>query len=192
MHYILEAELNGKILKIYHDENASSPREDDNLTTMACFHARYSLGDKGHKYVTEDYHDWEEFKADLIKKEKPILILPLYMYDHSGITISLDPFGDKWDSGQIGFVFITNKSIDNIGTTINDGENFTDYRKRLATYMRGEVETYDLYLRGECYGYEIIHEDGTEDSCGGFLGTDWVNNGVLGYVNDPELVAALK
>ena len=34
----------------------------------------------------------------------------------------------------------------------------------------GETDTYDCYLRGECYGY-IVEKDGIEiDSCWGFLG----------------------
>ena len=34
-----------KILQIYHDTDSSSPREWDNLGTMACWHDRYNLGD---------------------------------------------------------------------------------------------------------------------------------------------------
>ena len=36
--------------------------------------------------------------------------------------------------------------------------------------LEGEVECYDLYLRGECYGYRLFKDGEEEDSCWGFLG----------------------
>ena len=36
--------------------------------------------------------------------------------------------------------------------------------------MRGEVDYYDSYLRGEAYGYELYKDGELEDSCWGFIG----------------------
>ena len=33
------------------------------------------------------------------------VILPLYLFDHSGISISTGSFHDPWDSGQVGFIY---------------------------------------------------------------------------------------
>jgi hypothetical protein len=35
------------------------------------------------------------------------VILPLYLYDHGGITMSTGSFGDPWDSGQVGFIYVS-------------------------------------------------------------------------------------
>ena len=69
------------VVKVYQDESPYSPREDDNLGTMICFHKRYDLGDK-HNYKSSDYSSWNEQRKEL-QKEKPCVILPLYLYDHS-------------------------------------------------------------------------------------------------------------
>ncbi len=43
------------------------------------------------------------FKDKLIEEEKAIFITSLYLYDHSGITVSTWPVSCQWDSGQAGF-----------------------------------------------------------------------------------------
>lgn len=115
------------------------------------------------------------------------VILPLYLYDHSGITISTGEFSCPWDSGQVGFIYCSlEKAQHEWGTEDSkkrgwDGEaSFTleeDGSKRTlweATikYLEGEVEEYDAYLTGSCYGYIVEHENGEEKSCWGFLGDE--------------------
>ena len=77
---------------IEHDETAESPREWDNLGVMAAFHGRYSLGDTNHGFRHTDYSGWNEMKADIIRKNPGCVILPLYLYDHSGITMNTTGF----------------------------------------------------------------------------------------------------
>lgn len=178
---------NNKILEILLDENPSNPREDDNLTTMICGHRRYTLGD-AHSYNTDNYNGWDELERDIRIKEKALIMLPLYMYDHSGITISTKPFGCDWDSGQIGFVIITNESIDKIGCTMRDNESINDYTKRLTEYALSEVKLYDEYLRGDVYGYRVTDTDNNElDSCWGFYGSDWKTNGILDNISKEDI-----
>jgi len=188
---IEEVTRNGKTLKIFVDEDPQNPREWTNLTKMVCFHKRYDLGDTQTDYRQEAFESWDELKAEIIEKEKPLVIKPLYMYNHSGITISTEPFSCQWDSGQIGWVYITNKTIDVCGTTIKNDETFAQYKERLGEYLEGEVNEYDQYLRGDVYLFELTDETGkTIDSCGGFFGDDWKNNGLLDNVGD-EWIDAL-
>lgn len=35
-----------------------------------------------------------------------VAILPLYLYDHSGLAMSTSDFGDRWDSGCVGFIYM--------------------------------------------------------------------------------------
>jgi len=155
-------------IEVIQDDNASDPRGDDNLGTMVCFHSRYNLGDK-HDYNHKDYNSWEEMADAIIKNEKVGVILPLYLYDHSGITISTGRFSCPWDSGQIGFIFISKEKI----RKEYSWKNLT--KKRLAKiekYLKGEVETYDQFLTGDVYGFRITDTDTEEevDSCWGFYG----------------------
>lgn len=49
----------------------------------------------------------EMYTPELIAlcKDK-VAILPLYLYDHSGLTMSTSDFGDRWDSGCVGFIYM--------------------------------------------------------------------------------------
>ena len=97
-------------IEVIHDTDPFDPREDDNLGTMICFHGSYNLGDK-HDYNHQDYNGWDEMKEAIIKNEDVGVILPLYLYDHSGITIATTPFSCRWDSGQVGFIIISKEKM---------------------------------------------------------------------------------
>jgi hypothetical protein len=157
-------------LEVVQDTDPESPRTWDNLGTMVCFHKRYELGDKT-DYRTEDYDSWEELKEGIIKNEGEVVILPLYLYDHSGITMSTSPFDCRWDSGQVGFIFVSKYKIKKEGID----------ETKIEEYLKGEVETYDQYLTGDVWGYKVYeietcelgHEHKNEvESCYGMYGHD--------------------
>jgi hypothetical protein len=174
-----------KKLEIIYDESPNNPRHDDNLTTMVCFHRNYYLGDDTDSYVKEEYDSWDELHADIMKREHPIVIKPLYMYDHSGISISTTEFDCRWDSGQIGYVFITHNDINSLGVTMNDDETWVDYKNRLEGYLDNEVKTYNSYVSGDVYGFRVLDKDGEEeDSCWGFYGDNFRTNGLYDYVGN--------
>lgn len=146
------------------------PRDCDNLGTMACWHGRYRLGDyeKTHDRWSEarDFRSW-------VQEDKPIL-LPLYLYDHSGLSMRTVDFGDPWDSGMVGWIYCELEkarkeySVKQVTPTI---------RKKIQDIMRLEVELYDAHLACECYGWQVSDEDGNHlDSCWGYHGyhrIDW-------------------
>ena len=187
MKYI--AEKDGVKLTVEQDEIIDSPREWDNLGTMVCFHGRYSLGDNN-DYDFNDYDSWEELKNAIIKEEDVAIILPLYLYDHSGITISHSPFSCKWDSGQIGWMFISKEkmreeySVKRVSIKL---------KERVETYLIGELETYDQYLRGEVYWFKL-ESDEIDDSCGGFYGDNFKENGMADHIDKEHqfLIDALE
>lgn len=162
------------VLKVYYDNDAENPREWDNLSKMVCFHHSYSLGDE-HNYRVLDYHSWEDLKNAIKKDNDVAVILPLYMYDHSGITISTTPFSCPWDSGQIGWVYITKEDI---RKEYNIKRVTKKYIEKATKILISEIKVYDDYLRGETYGF-VLEKDGEEiDSCWGFYGSDFCTNGM--------------
>ena len=173
----------GRTVIISQDDLTESPREWDKLTTMVCFHSRYNLGDD-HDIDHNDYNGWDEMEEAIMRDEKPLVIEPLYLYDHSGITISTEPFGCRWDSGQIGFVYITQENIDSYGLVIGGEETWNDYLQRLSLRLKNEVKIYDDYICGNVYYYQIEDENGeVVDSCGGFYG-DLNKSGMLEYLRE--------
>lgn len=153
--------------EIEQDTYPENPRSWDNACVMACWHRGYDLGDN--KRIWDCPDDPEDFVA--WAEENKAVYLPLYLYDHSGITMSTSPFSCRWDSGQVGYVYLTRKTI------LKEWGWKVLTKKRIAfleKYMRDEVETYDQYLTGDVYGYVITDDNGEEvDSCWGFYGHDY-------------------
>lgn len=143
---ITEIKYRNNVLRIFYDNDVmDSPRDWDNLGTMICFHSKYILGDK------HEFNDTEEFLEFL--KNKDILVkLPLYLLDHSGLTLRTSQFYEDvggWDSGLVGFIYCNReKIIENFGKDYNINE--------VKSVLECEVKTYNQYLRGEIYRYELI------------------------------------
>lgn len=186
---VLQVEHKGKILKIYLDDLSLNPREDwDNLGNMVCFHSRYNLGDK------HDFSYPQEFSTWWDKQPGNGVLIDLYLYDHSGITMSTQPFSCPWDSGQVGWIYATVEDIK--AGFMNESVQKTDdpytiikesipesFRDRAKECLLSEVTTYDQYITGDVYGFVLENQDGNdEDSCWGFFGSDWKNNGLLEHV----------
>lgn len=249
------------------DEDPENPREWDNIGTMVYAHGRYTLGDK-QEYNSDDVLtniaddlgiDTDAFNEGEMDEQE--VILPLYLYDHSGITMNTTGFSDRWDSGQVGFIYASKqKLIDETGYTEDElfgndpkrepvlnnhvkvdiegfrdsgygkitaidggGDSYTvnfdhnkhpDFQKpenvvtvkreqisevmsnRAKEMLKGEVESFDNYLTGEVYRYNLNGFDRSgnelfEDNCGGFFGDDLEKNGMFSELPN-NLVEQLK
>ena len=170
------------LVRITPDLDAESPREWDNVGTMICSHRNYMLGDE--QFDTDDYDGWEDLLKDLKDNRGAALILPLGLYDHSGITMYIGDTHDRWDGGQVGYIFCTQADID---------REWNGDRVKAEEYLRGEVEAYDMYLRGEVYGVTITRAVGGEvvDECWGLYGTEGVKDFVENSIPDAERYEAV-
>lgn len=179
-------------ISIRYDTDPCNPRKEyDNAATMVCFHRRYDLGDE-HSYreptdavadicgLDCDDLDHADDRDEAIAKALEAYdgyVLPLYLYDHSGITIKTSPFSCPWDSGQVGIIYVSPAKADE-EWPLQEGETAEARRERILTYMRNEVAEYDNYLTGNVYGYIVSTIDEDEDpdeevedgSCWGFSG----------------------
>lgn len=178
---------NDHVLIVEQDESPLNPREDfDTVATMVCFHKRHRLGDVT-DLKSEYFETWNRLKEFLESEYNIVAIKPLYLYDHSGITISTTPFSCRWDSGQIGFVYVTQEALDHAGLHQNKASEIID----------NEVALYDNYLTGEVYKYSLYKEEVCNlghthklvvDSCCGFFGSsDIFKNGIIDHI-DTELL----
>ena len=164
-------EVNGKTVKIYHDDDAQSPRDDDNLGVMLCWHRRVLLGDE-----QISPRDFGEDLGRIREERGAALVLPIYIYEHGQITITAREsvyamYPDKeWDAGQVGFIYAEEATVlKEYGV-----ESITEEMlEKLREVLEGEVAVYDQYLMGDVWGFVIEDEDGEhEDSCWGFFGLD--------------------
>ena len=190
----MEKRIGNYLIEIKQDMSPESPREWYNLGKMICFHNRYSLGDK-HDYNSNDYSGWDEQLKVISKNEDVCVILPLYLYDHSGITMKTTSFGCPWDSGQVGWIFISKEKVRKEYSVKRISKKL---KERITGYLINEVKTYDQYLTGDVYGYEISkitkcdlgHEHTEElDSCWGFFGESECMKeaeGIVEYYKQPK------
>lgn len=186
----------GSIIKVVHDHDPESPRNWDNLGTMVCAHRRYRLGDddgaaKALEVIYEHLSDRQLSEIDFDANHIPdieralemtgqAVMLPLYLYDHSGITMKTSPFSCQWDSGKVGFIFVSKEAA----RSEYGWKRLTNARiEKLQTYLDGEVESYDQYLIGDVWGYEVIQDDDVIESCWGFFGRDPLTNGILDHLS---------
>ncbi|KMK63938.1 hypothetical protein [Puniceibacterium sp. IMCC21224] len=166
----------GHTIKIYHDTDAESPREWSNLGTLICWHRRYRLGDS-HQYDSPEaflrdlagVSDQSDLPMDQLRAraECKAIILPVFLYDHSGLAMNTIGFHCPWDSGQVGFVYVT---LSDVRNEFGVKRVTKALREKTEGVLRGEIVDYDAYLGGSVHGY-VIEQDGEEiDACWGFVG----------------------
>lgn len=184
-----------KINIIQDPSNSDSPRSWDNLGTMVCNNSRYNLGDENSLieavYIIEGHFSEQQlesldFDRECIKSVEKTLILsgkaivlPLYLYDHSGITIRTTSFSCPWDSGKVGFIFV---SLDDLRAEFSWKRINQNRREKTEQSLRSEVEVYDQYITGDVWGYEVIEDGEIKDSCWGFYGSDTALNGIIDHL----------
>ena len=143
-------------ITIEYDSDSENPRAWDAADTLAVYHRNYDFGDK------KLFNDPEDLQAWLIDQGAAVHWLPVYMYEHGGVTISASPFGCRFDSGQIGVIYISAETAKKEG--INDP----------IAYMKGSIADLDTWLRGEVYMYRIENDEGDFlDACGSYFGEDY-------------------
>ena len=193
-------------LTIQKDFDTPSPRGDDyeNLATLVSSHRKLVVGDdnaldkltkeiRSHKNYKDSYeydYDFQSVKAmqDLGEKIGLFAVtLPLYIYTHSGSTISTTPFSCSFDSGQYGFAYITK----------DEAYSFYDIKRitkviteKLEQIIKDEVSVFNSYINGDFYYFNLfkINEIGeaiqTIDSCGGFQTADIEKNGMKDEISE--------
>ncbi len=164
MEAIESIEYRGYTIDIFQDQNlGESPRDWDNMGTMTCFHPNYELGDK------HEFSDPLELKEILDRPD--VIALPLYLYDHSGISISVShvyPYDDKWDSMTVGYIWVDKAKIRECFQVKNVTQSI---RQKVIDSLVCEINTYNHFITGNVYGYTIHNRSGLcVDSCWGYFG----------------------
>jgi hypothetical protein len=171
-------------LTIRHDDAVQdTPRDWDNLGIMACWHHAYKLGD------VQPKEDTEEWLKDLPKGS---VVLPLYLFDHSGISMRTEEFSCQWDSGRVGYIYVNPEKI--------RAEMSVKYltkkvRELVRGILRQEVKAYNWYLEGNIWGYTLendVDEYDVTDSCWGFFGEELEDTGIADHISDEYQVLLRK
>lgn len=170
--HVFQMEQNGKRLDVYVDQWPDNPRENgDNLGQLVCWHRRYELGSKeevkaARAFDPSNYGGWADLEKVIEREFKPVVILPVYMLDHSGIALSTSSFHDRWDSGQVGFIFATRESVTK---WFNKKRITKDLREKVEAQLRSEVDQYGKYVNGDVYAAvvtDLVSGEEVDSLCG--------------------------
>ncbi len=153
-------------LVIEQDEFPEDPRSWDNLETMLCCHREYHLGDCNSNKETEEQlaeicrkygksdEEIDEMtfaeEVQFILDQDDVCGLPLWLYDHSGISISTRR-QCSWDSSFIGLIFVE-KDFFIEHTCITNEEN---WKKEAKGMLEDKIEVYNYFLQGNVYTWTL-------------------------------------
>ena len=132
---------NGMMITFQSDDDADVVLDYARYTRLITTNNRYFTGDE----IFDD--SWDEKRAEI--EANGGYVFPLYMIAHSGVALSLTPFSDPWDSGQVGWIYADKAMIEQEHGKITP-EIFAEQMKL----------TYDLYEQDEVEReYELMKEN---------------------------------
>lgn len=153
---IIDYKLDDWKIEIETDSDSDNPRNWSNL-------GEFCVSNRS-KYL-ENESDFDLESLDLKRLRKTHIILPVSVYDHSGVSIYIGGKCDRWDSGQIGWYIVSKEKIKQ---EFNVKRISPKLRERVTEYLENEVKTFNQWLNNEVYCFTLYHNGEEEDSCGGF------------------------
>jgi len=148
---------------------------EESAGTFVCWHQRSYLGN-----INYPKHD--EY---LENHTEGSISFPVYIYDHSGISLSTEPFGCPWDSGVVGKWVFTREDLEKEMWCESLGEfDLKKAKVEAHEYVKSMVSTLNDILQGEVWYFALHKQDpncsccGMQppseviDSCGGFIGSE--------------------
>ena len=146
------------------DTSPQSPRDWCNLWHLCLSHKKYSIGDQDAAVDFKQFSSWDEVEDFLKTERKACCIEPVSMTDHSSISLYRGKPKDSWDSGTVGFAYVTEKDLVECY-----GEKWQSRLKDIYNALDMELEAYTQYLNGEVWCCIVRDRHGNVvDSCGDF------------------------
>ena len=178
-------------LVISYDYDSDSPRNWSNFSILII---RNGLGDNDKylnrelertQYEVNNAEDHLELMKEIVEEHldsKVIYADFISKYEHSGVRYFIGQ-SSGWDYSNIGFVFVTEDSLKEIGCAEEDIEKIVE----------AEIETFSQWANGDVYRFTLYDDEGNEeDSLGGIYGLEeikeylpeeWQEEDLTKYIN---------
>ena len=179
MNTILETlNIKGFDVNILADRDAENPLAWGSATLVTA-HRRYTFGGDRLPFDAnsiEEAFDWHLDSKGLTRRD--VIWLPVYLYDHSGLALSDTPFGDRWDSGQLGYIYESRSAI---RAEYRVQRISAKREQSVLERLRHTLQLLEHWANGDVYAWEIPALD---EYGGGFYGWDHDTSGLLEYATD--------
>lgn len=154
---VKEFKVDGLTVKIEQDEIPISPEEDaDENAFLVSGVSDFYVKPPGWEGRMDSFEPVRDAYIDTH------FMFPIEAYIHSGVVLYMSggcAVDRNWDVSQCGAIFISK-------------EEWPD-REKAESYARGMLKTWNQYLEGDVWGYNIEDEEGNDvDSCWGFYGLE--------------------
>ena len=126
--------------------------------------------------------------------EKIALVVPVYIYEHSGIALSTKPFYDPFDSGLLGYAFMTKAKIraefgggkwfypDQAAGQFQPGSGILTKQRlvKARACIESEISVYASFVAGDVFCVSLEGDDGEAlpahgvEYVGGFYGKEGI------------------
>ena len=179
-------EYKHRILRIYLDELSMNYETlvGDYAPKIATWHRRYCIDVDGR----EEFGDKSDFKE--WAKENRVFYKHVFMMDHGLQYISTSPYSCPWDSGHVGFVYVTRDILN--GWCGDNWKRISKKRKAsILDQLTSHVKYVSAWMEGQVFGYEL--EESIEeyekviDSCWGIVGCDFKDSLVKQFLENGEV-----
>lgn len=167
---VKEITIDNKTLTIWYDQFVENPCDDWFMGTYDFFGRHEHLGSnyasREYEGVRKKYFSQEEYERTLKEiVRKGGVVLPVFAYEHGGIALRTTEFSCIWDSGQIGYAYITTEQI---SSKLGFKKGAKGRKKAAETVLKDEVQTLSSWANGEIYGFTLEEAGELIESIGGF------------------------
>lgn len=141
------AENDNYKVTVRYDDTAESPREWDNVCDIITFSTQVHIKEGVYKDM-----EASQFMRE-VEPKMDFFISPLYMYNHSGISLSLSPITCDWDTSKIGWVYVT---LDRFKEHyFDDYTGSEEQKKKLTDAINGELSVFNDYYAGNVFYFTL-------------------------------------
>ena len=128
----------------------------------------------------EEFNEWRDLeeiaKAISYCAEAPKLLsqkgvlMTVYRFEHSDVAYSTKPFNDRWDSGAVGFIWVSDAELAE--------QEMADIPKEdIRKILDAEVEEYSAWANGDTHTVMLSKDDVVVDCIGGYYGDEQLEEG---------------
>lgn len=169
-------------VELNYDPFMDSPRNFDTLGTIVYIHSGYILGDINlNDYMGETGEDMflnhideisnntiipnrkeideftEEEKEQVWKWiDENLVILTVYGYEHGNIMLNTKGFNCRFDSGQVGYIYVTKEDIK---SEYGISKLTDEYIEKAKNVLNREIKEFSEYIQGNVYSYTVYDQN---------------------------------